>query len=81
MARAPRPSLKAGRNEGRKLLAGLLNNVATASLLAASLQPVLGVLRQHQTFTPRDTLTSGLLSAVAGVLIFAAQRIVRRLED
>ena len=54
MAKVPQVSSKAGRNEGRKLVAALLNNIAAAFMLAAFLQPTLAALRQHQAFSRAD---------------------------
>ena len=81
MARTRPPSTKAGRNEGRKLMAALVNNVAAAAILAAFFQPVLAFLRQHQPFRPADVVASLLLFALAAILAFEAQVIARRLED
>ena len=81
MPRPRRLTSKAGRNEGRKLMAALVNSVAAAAILAAFLQPVLAFLRQHQPFRSADVVASLLLFALAAILAFGAQMIARRLED
>ena len=81
MAREPRPASKAGRNEGRKLFAAMLNNIATALILAGILQPALGVFRQGQPFGWRDASASLVLFIFWLIFLVAAQSVVRRLED
>lgn len=81
MARAPRPTSKAGRNEGRKLLAAFLNNIAAAMFLAGFLQPALGTLRQHQPFRTSDAVTSLALFASWLIFFAASQSVAHRLED
>ena len=81
MARERRSASKAGRNEGRKLFAALLNNVAAASIIAAWLQPMLAFLRQHQAFGKADALGSLVLLTLGAIFLSVAQLIARRLED
>lgn len=72
---------KAGRNKGRDLTAGALNNVAVALLLAALLQPSLSFVQQQR---PVDGLVIG--ASLAYILFSAAcfvgaQWTARRTED
>lgn len=76
-----RPLGKGSRNEGRKLLATWLNGVSIACFLAASLQPLLGVVQQPREFRLVELLLSLILFVASAGLHAGAQVIIRRLED
>ena len=65
---ARRPIGKAGRNEGRKLLGTLLNNLAVAILLAGLLQPGLAFLRGGQAFSRGDVVAGFAFGAIGLIL-------------
>ena len=60
MARADRPTSKAGRNEGRKPFAGFLNTLAAASTLASVIQPAVAVVREGRPFVAGDAAAAFL---------------------
>ena len=72
---------KAGRNESRKLSAGLLNTLSAASLLIGSLQPSLAIVTGVRELTNRDVVAGLGFGAIAIILHLTAHAIVRRLED
>ena len=72
----PLQGSKAGRNERRKLLATLANNLCAASLIAAILQPAVTLLRQERPFTAQDfvaMLVFGLVGLIPALLISDAR--------
>lgn len=78
---APPVGSKAGRNERRKLMAGLLNNLCAAALVAALLQPALSLLRHERPFTIYD-LGAVLVFGLSGLILHAiGQIVVSDLED
>jgi len=72
---------KAGRNKGRELVAGAVNNVAVALLLAATVQPILATIQQQRPLRFAEVLTSLMFFAGAVTCFFIAQAVIRRLED
>jgi hypothetical protein len=72
---------KAGRNKGRELVAGAVNNVAVALLLAATLQPVLATVQQQRTLRYEELVTSIMFLFGSIVCFFIAQAVIRRVED
>lgn len=75
------PGSKAGRNESRKLLATLLNNLSAASLIAAIVQPAVTLVRQERLFTTPDFVTM-LVFGLIGLTLHVAGRVVAAsLED
>lgn len=81
---AARPSplgSKAGRNESRKLLATLANNLCAASLIAGVLQPALTLVRQERPLTFSDVVAA-LVFGLAGLTLHLVGRtFVSTLED
>ncbi|MDP1632402.1 MAG: hypothetical protein Q8L66_13385 [Caulobacter sp.] len=78
---APPVGSKAGRNERRKLLATLLNNLCAASLIAALLQPALSLVRQERTFTAKDYLALLVFGLVGLILHGVGRGFAAGLED
>lgn len=80
-ASAPLSGSKAGRNERRKLSAALLNNLCTASLVAALIQPALTLIRQERLLTIND-YAAVLVFGVVGLTLHAMSQVVAAgLED
>ena len=80
-APAPPAGSKAGRNESRKLLATLANNLCAASLIAGVLQPALTLLRQEHPLTFSDVVAA-LVFGLAGLTLHLVGRaFVATLED
>ncbi len=77
----PLQGSKAGRNERRKLLATLLNNLCAASLIAALLQPALSLVRQERPFSANDYLAMLVFGLVGLTLHAAGLAIATGLED
>ena len=72
---------KAGRNESRKLLATLANNLCAASLIAAVLQPAVTLVRQERLFEVHDFIAMLVFGLSGLTLHLAARRLVAKLED
>lgn len=79
-APAPPVGSKAGRNERRKLLATLLNNLCAASLIAAVLQPAVTLVRQERPFAAHDFVTMFVFGLVGLTLHLVGRRLVSKLE-
>lgn len=72
---------KAGRNESRKLLATLANNLCAAALIAGVLQPALTLVRQERPLSFSDVV-SALVFGLAGLTLHLVGRaFVETLED
>ncbi len=72
---------KAARNEARKLVATLLNNVALAFLLAALLQPALAFLQQQR---PVDLVVVGaslIFLLISFGAFVASQAVISGVEE
>ena len=80
-APAPPVGSKAGRNERRKLLATLLNNLCAASLIAALLQPALSLVRQERPFAANDYVAMLVFGMVGFILHAAGRAFAAGLED
>ena len=80
-APAPPVGSKAGRNESRKLLATPLNNLSTASLVAALIQPTLTVIRQERPFTTGDYVVVFVFGLGGFILHTIGRVVVTGLED
>lgn len=78
---AKRTMSKATRNERRKLLATLLNNLSVAFLLAGLLQSALGFLREGAPLRPGDALAILVFFVVGAMLHVLAQRVLGGLGD
>ncbi|MBI5940066.1 MAG: hypothetical protein HY859_06535 [Caulobacterales bacterium] len=72
---------KAGRNERRKLLATLLNNLCAASLIAAIVQPAVTLVRQERPFTTLEFVTMLVFGLVGFILHGVGRALVASLED
>ncbi|MDO9224202.1 MAG: hypothetical protein Q7U20_10890 [Caulobacter sp.] len=80
-AAAPPMGSKAGRNESRKLLATLANNLCAASLIAGILQPALTLVRQERPLSIGDVVAA-LVFGLAGLTLHLMGRaFVVALED
>ncbi|MDO8296563.1 MAG: hypothetical protein Q7T19_09010 [Caulobacter sp.] len=78
---APPAGSKAGRNERRKLLATLVNNLCAASLIAGVLQPALTLVRQERPLVISDVIAA-LVFGLAGLTLHLVGRaFVVTLED
>lgn len=80
-APAPPVGSKAGRNERRKLLATLLNNLCAASLIAAIIQPAVTLVRQEHPFTTLEFVTMLVFGLVGFILHGVGRALVASLED
>ena len=80
-APVPPAGSKAGRNERRKLLATLLNNLCAASLIAAIVQPAVTLVRQERHFTTLDFVTMLVFGLIGLTLHTAGRAIAASLED
>ena len=78
---APPQGSKAGRNERRKLLATLLNNLCAASLIAAILQPAVTLVRQERLFAAHDFVTMLVFGLIGLILHAAGRAFAAGLED
>lgn len=72
---------KAGRNEARKLRATWLNNVSVAFTIAGVLQPSLAFAQAVRQVSVAEWVASAIFLTVGAALFFAAQAIVRTMED
>ena len=72
---------KAGRNEGRKLVAGAFNNAGVAFVLAAFLQPMLAYVQLDQGFDFQTLVGSTIFFLIGGGCLGVAQVVSRRVED
>jgi hypothetical protein len=80
-APTPLSGSKAGRNERRKLLATLANNLCAASLIAAILQPAVTIIRQERPFTTNDYIVVLVFGLVGFMLHAAGRGVAAGLED
>jgi hypothetical protein len=72
---------KTARNEGRKLIATALNNLAVALTLAAFVQPIAIYLQQRKPLDLATALASLTFFVISATLFVGSQRTIRRLED
>lgn len=77
----PLQGSKAGRNERRKLLATLLNNLCAASLIAAIVQPAVTLVRQERPFTNLEFVTMLVFGLIGFILHGVGRALVASLED
>lgn len=78
---APPLGSKAGRNERRKLLATLANNLCAASLIAGVLQPALTLVRQERLLTISDVIAALVFGLGGLTLHLVGRAFVATLED
>lgn len=72
---------KAGRNESRKLLATFLNNLGLALFIAGLVQPVLATVTEGRSYLISGLWITFAFLLVSATSLWAAHRVVRRLED
>ena len=85
VGREPRPAppsgSKAGRNERRKLLATLLNNLCAAPLIAAIVQPAVTLARQERPFTTLEFVTMLVFGIIGFILHGVGRALVASFVD
>lgn len=72
---------KSGRNESRKMVATLLNNLCAASLIGALLQPALSLLRHERTPTGYDMAAAFVIGLIGLIFHAIGRAVAAELED